>query len=103
MCKHHNAPHAKHCYEHHPEPVTKDNDVTILLDFTKNTDRPVKANRPDISIKDHTEKMCLLVDVAVPSNRNLSLKKYEKASKYNDLEIEMQKVWHLKVTILPVV
>ena len=32
-----------------------------------------------------------------------SLKEYEKVSKYNDLEIEIQKMWHLKVTIVPVV
>ena len=63
----------------------------------------IKANRPDIIVKDHKEKTCLLIDMTVPSNRNLSLKEYEKVSKYKDLEIEIQKMWNLKVTIVPVV
>ena len=41
--------------------------------------------------------------MTVSSDRNLSLKEYEKASKCKDLDIEIQKMWHLKVTIVPVV
>ena len=103
ICQHYNASHAEHWYEHHPEPVTKGNDATILWDFTIHTDRSIKANRPDIIVKDHKEKTCLLIDMTVPSDRNLSLKEYEKVSKYKDLEIEIQKMWNLKVTIVPVV
>ena len=54
-------------------------------------------------MKDHTEKTCLLIDMTVASDRNVSLKGYEKISKYKDLEIEIQKMWHLKTTVLPVV
>ena len=46
ICQHYNASHAEHWYEHHPEQVTKGNDATIFWDFTINTDRSVKANRP---------------------------------------------------------
>ena len=41
--------------------------------------------------------------MTVPSDRNVSLKKYGKFSKYKDLEIEIQKMWHLKTTVIPVV
>ena len=41
--------------------------------------------------------------MTVPSDRNLSLKEYEKISKYKDLEIEIQKMWHLKAIVIPVV
>ena len=41
--------------------------------------------------------------MTVPSDRNVSLKEYEKVSKYKDLEIEIQKMWHLKTTVIPVV
>ena len=39
----------------------------------------------------------------MPSDRNVSLREYEKNSKYKDLEIEIHKMWHLKTTVVPVV
>ena len=102
-CQHYNAQHAEHWYEHHLEPVTEGNDATILWDFTIHTDRSVKANRPDITVKDHKEKTCLLIDMTVPSDRNISLKEYKKVTKYGSLEIEIQKMWNLKATMIPVV
>ena len=39
----------------------------------------------------------------VPSDRNTSLKEFEKISKYKDLEIEIQKMWHLKTQTIPVI
>ena len=41
--------------------------------------------------------------MSVPSDTNVSLKIFEKLSKYKDLEIEVTKMWHLKTTKLPVV
>ena len=41
--------------------------------------------------------------MTVPSDRNLSLKDYEKISKYTDLDIEIQMMWHLKTIVIPVV
>ena len=41
--------------------------------------------------------------MSVPSDRNISAKAFEKLSKYKDLEIEVQKMWHLKTKTLPVV
>ena len=103
ICQHNNVPHAEHWYEHHTGPVMEGNDATILWDFTIHTDRSVKVNRSDIVVKCQQEKSCLLIDMTVPSDRNLSIKEYEKMSKYKDLEIEIQKMWHLKVTMIPVV
>ena len=54
-------------------------------------------------MKDCKKKTCLLIDMTVPSDRNLSLKEYEKISKYKDLEIEIHKMWHLKAMVVPVV
>ena len=54
-------------------------------------------------MNDHKEKTCLLIDMTVPADRNVSLKEYEKVSKYKDLAIEIQKMWHLKTTVIPVV
>ena len=44
-----------------------------------------------------------MMDVAAPSNQNISLKEFQKLSKYKDLEIEVTKMWKLKTKVIPVV
>ena len=44
-----------------------------------------------------------MIDVAVPSDENISLKEFQKLSKYKDLEIEVTKMWKLKTKIIPAV
>jgi len=67
------------------------------------TDKTIKANKPDIIIKDKQEKTCMLIDMAIPSDWNTSVKVAEKLSKYKDLEIEITKMWGLKTIAVPVV
>ena len=38
LCKNFNLPHTGKWYEHTPQPVTEGTEVTILWDFTINTD-----------------------------------------------------------------
>ena len=90
-------------FEHHPPSVVESKHVTILWDFPINTDRTIKANRPDIVVKDRKEKTCLLIDMSIPTDKNVSLKMFDKLSKYKDLEIEIQKMWNLKTCTVPVV
>ena len=90
-------------YEHETPPVVENDQATILWDFTIHTDRTIRANRPDIVVRDKKEKVCLLLDVSVPSDTNTSLKTYEKISKYKDLEIEIAKSWKYKVKTIPIV
>ena len=42
-------------------------------------------------------------DVVVPADKNISLKEFQKLSKYKDLEIEVTKMWKLKTKTIPVV
>ena len=37
------------------------------------TDRTISNYKPDIIIKDKQEKICMLIDMAVPSDRNTSV------------------------------
>ncbi len=67
------------------------------------TDREIKANRPDIIIKNKTTKECILIDMAIPSERNTSVSVTEKLSKYKDLEIEIKRMWGIKTTTVSVV
>lgn len=103
ICKHYGIDTHRNWYEHHPQPVTESQHVTILWDFSVNTDRTIQANRPDIIIKDHKNKTCLLIDMSVPSDKNIAVKEFDKLSKYKDLEIEIEKMWNLKATTVPVI
>ena len=50
-----------------------------------NTDRDVTANRPDIIIKNKKEKICTLIVVAIPADKNVVQKEAEKKLKYKSL------------------
>jgi hypothetical protein len=59
-------------------------DVTVLWNQGIQTDREVLTNRPDIIIKNIKDKICLLIDVAVPLDRNVILQ-----------ESEIQRMWNM--------
>lgn len=40
--------------------------------------------------------------MSVPSDKNTATKEFER-SKYNNLEIEIEKMWHLEIRTIPVV
>ena len=44
-----------------------------------------------------------MIDMSVPSDSNISAKKFEKRSKYKDLEIEIAKKWKTKTKAIPVI
>ena len=46
-----------------------------------NTDRTITANRPDIIVKDSVNSTCKLIDMTVPSDRNIALKETENQRK----------------------
>ena len=59
------------------------------------------ANRPDIVLRNKKDKTCLLIDKTVPFDTNTSVKITEKLNKYTDLEIEVEQMWGLKTTTVP--
>jgi hypothetical protein len=62
----------------------------------------VESCRPDIIIKNTKEKTCTLIDVAIPADRNVVQKEAEKKNT-KSLCIEIQRMWNLKCTIIPVI
>ena len=98
ICKDHDIEITDKWYQHAPETVihNKDNNIPIMWDMPVNTDRTITANRPDIIVKDSVNSTCKLFDMTVPSDRNIALKEIEKKSKYKDLELEIQRMWHMK-------
>jgi hypothetical protein len=61
--------------------------------------REVPANRPYIIIKNKTDKICFLADVAITSDKNVIQKKPEKRLKYKDISIEIQRMLNMKCFI----
>jgi hypothetical protein len=53
-------------YSHIPKPVCQHEDITVLWNQGVKTDREVLANKPNIIIKNKKDKVCLLIDVAIP-------------------------------------
>ena len=75
----------------------------MLWNQAVHTDREVATNRPDIILKNKKEKACTLIDVAIPAGRNGVQKEADKKLKYKSLCIEIQRMWNLKCTIIPVI
>ena len=87
----------------HQITVVQNEQATILWNMPIHTDREIVANKPDIIIRDHTNQKCQLIDMAVPSDRNTSVKVVEKLSKYKHLEIEIARMWKMGTETIPVV
>ena len=77
ICKDHDIEITDTWYQHEPETVmhNKDNNVR---DVPVNTDKTITANRLDILIKDSVNSTCKLIDMTVPSDRNIALKEMAK-------------------------
>jgi hypothetical protein len=45
----------------------------------------------------------MLIDVAIPGDRNVIQKEAEKIFKYKDLTIEIQRMWNVKTRVIPVI
>jgi hypothetical protein len=45
----------------------------------------------------------MLIDVAIPEDRNVIKKEAEKILKYKHLTIEIQRMWNVKTTVIPVI
>ena len=103
ILKHYKISVVENWYDHKPKTVTNNENVTILWDMPISTDREIKANKPDIVIKDKKEKKCWLLDISTPSDRNVAVKEVEKLSKYKDLEIEINRMWGMKTTVIPII
>ena len=45
----------------------------------------------------------MLIDVAISGDRNVIKKEVEKILKYKDRTIEIQRMWNVKTTVIPVI
>ena len=67
----------KHWYEHVPKAIetNQGGKVSILWNQQFQTDRTIPNNKPDIIIRDNEKRTCMLIDVTIPGDGNVILKK----------------------------
>ena len=77
---------------HNPAAVLENYTHKLLWDVDIQTDHLILARRPDlIIIKKEKERICKIVDFAVPADHRIKLKEREKKVKYLDLARESKK------------
>ncbi|TWW77705.1 hypothetical protein D4764_12G0010950 [Takifugu flavidus] len=86
-----------------PPKGVENEQAKILWDFQTQTDKMVVANQPDIVVVDKHRKTVVVIDVAIPSDSNIRKKEHEKLEKYQGLKEEMERMWGMKATVVPVV
>ena len=90
-------------YEHEPESVLENEDYKILWDLSIQTHHVMEAWRPDLVVVDKKERICKIIDFAVPRDSRIEQKEKDKMEKHQDLGRELQKTWNVKVKIIPLV
>ena len=103
ICRAYNFQTEKKWHLHRPAEVIMDRKVEIIWDMVLTTDRNVGANRPDIVIRDKSEKVTYIIDVSCPSDVNVTSKENEKLSKYSGLRVELAKMWNCECIVVPIV
>ena len=77
--------------------------IIIIIIIIIITDRTIPNNKPDIIIRDNEKETYMLIDVAISGDRNVTKKEAEKNLKYEDLTIEIQRMWNVKTKVIPVI
>ena len=90
-------------HEHEPESVLENEDYKIFWDFIIQTDHVIEARGPDLVVDDKKERSCKMIDFAVPGDSRIEEKEKDKIEKYQELGRELQKIWDVKVKIIPLV
>ena len=75
----------------------------LLWNFDIQTDHLISTRRPDLIVINNNNNNKKVVDFALSANHRIKLKESEKKDKFLDLARELQKLWNMKVTIIPIV
>jgi len=95
----------KQCYEHVPESVetSPGGKVTILWNQQIQTDRTIPNNKPDIIIRNNEKGTCMLIDITISGDRNVTKKEAENILKYKDFTVEIQRMCNVKTRVISLV
>ena len=65
------------------------------------TDRTINCNKPDIIVREGNRVN--IIEISVPHDINLAVKERDKRLKYQDLRIEIERMWNVKAEVTPVI
>ena len=68
-----------------------------MWDFSIQTDHVIEARKPNLVVVDKKERSCKIIYFAVHGDSGIEVEKY------HDLGRELQKIWNVKVKIIPLV
>ena len=71
--------------------------------FSIQTDHVIEARRLDLVVVDKKERSYKIIDFAVPGDSRIEEKEKDKIEKYQDLGRQLQKIWNVKVNIIPLI
>lgn len=83
-------------YENVPQPA-------IIWDKGVFTDSTISANCPDIIVHSKKDKLCLLINIAIPVDHNIGEKENDKLTKYKSLGIDITRSWNTRTQIVSIV
>ena len=72
-----------------------------MRDFSIQTDHDIEAQRPDLAVVDKMDRSCKIINFAVPGDSRIEGKEKDKIEKYQDLGRELQRIWNVKLKIMP--
>ena len=75
----------------------------ILWDFSVETDHNIEARGSDMIVEDRKNRLCKIIDFAIPYDSRVDKEEAEKIEKDQDLAREIKKIWNTQVKIVPVV
>ena len=83
ICKHFDIKVPPTYWRHVPDNVTENQDVRLLWDFAIQTDRSIQKSKRKV----------LIIDIAVPKDRNIHDKEKKEIEKYQDLKLREMEKW----------
>ena len=96
-------PSAEKWYNHIPEKVLENEKIKILWDYDVRTDHVIQARRSDLILVQKETNKVTLIDVAIPWDSRVEEKSREKIEKYQDLKIEVRRLWQAEVEVVPII
>ena len=89
LCRLYELDRADKWFEHQPNSVQETDRTKVLRDFNRQYDHIIEARRTDIV---NEEKVCKIIDIAIPGDSRVAENEREKVEKYQDSKLEIARI-----------
>ena len=87
-------------FSHQPKSVLQNYKCKTLRNFTIQTNKEIEHRRADNVVIDKENRECKIFDITFPKDQNINVKEVAKVNKYQDLRLQVQKLWDVKATVI---